>query len=179
MTPRLQGQRRTNAGMTEQSTRTINRTTQVTDPQASTTTHWHALVFIRSLVRERMKQVWSDNVTQRETDSRGPLGSSGKVSVDLSRGPGRGAVSVHLRRRRVFLDNTAFNSFHSRADTHPRCTLLCEVFMGIWQQKKHENYQEYRNTLKFLKHSLPPAKLGQHVKSRVHSLCLGTNVSFS
>lgn len=39
--------------------------------------------------------------------------------------------------------------------------------LGIYE------YSEISQTLS------PPAKLGQNVKSRVHSLCLGTNVSFS
>lgn len=47
--------------------------------------------------------------TERNRQPWGPSGASEKVSVDLSRGPGRGAVSVHLYWRRVFLDNTAFN----------------------------------------------------------------------
>lgn len=40
-----------------------NPTILVTDPQASAATHWHALIFIRRLVKERWKQPWGDMVT--------------------------------------------------------------------------------------------------------------------
>ena len=35
----------------------------VTDPQTSAATHWHALIFIRRLVKEKWKQPWGDKVT--------------------------------------------------------------------------------------------------------------------
>lgn len=165
--------------MKEQSTRTVNRTTQVTDPQASTATHWHALIFIRSLVRERMKHVWSDKVTQRETDRRGAPREPRKksqwtwaevlaeelclcISVD-------GGCFWIIRLSINFIQEL----IHT-LDAH-----YSAKYSWVFDSKKSMKTIRNMNTPKFLKRSLLPAKLGQNVKSRVHSLCLGTNVSFS
>jgi len=49
----------------------------VTDPQTSTTTHWHALIFIRSLVKERMKTTMKHNIKK-------PMSSFQRDAADLT-----------------------------------------------------------------------------------------------
>lgn len=130
-----------------------NPTVLVTDPQASAATHWHALIFIRRLVKERRKQPW-DAVTDTTCpalrgnrltwhtagEGQAPLGISVPVNPCV---PQKGSVCGKHHRTVSGWHGFTLTSLKWCCPLCWLCTNIelnahaCKLFMSIQQQRKH------------------------------------------
>lgn len=126
----------------------------VTDPQTSTTTHWHALVFIRGLVKERMKTAMKHSIKKPQLSER--WGRSNTIAVGqiwhLRKSQWTWAcispketLCVHLCLQRAVSGWRCFKSISLKW-----CYLLCrsstntalmhcilQITRGYWMAKEH------------------------------------------